>query len=183
MNAKYSRVRWTIAVLVTVAEMAHLLWEHFHGGIRHHHILDRADLPSISNAWGIILLPALAWILSGRFLGRAAASGTARSVGFIAFGSIAVGAALSAAFVYGYDTATSYIFMGCILSGLVLPVYRGEYVLGFVLGMTFTFGAVLPTFAALFVLVISVVAHHLVYPALAWSLAKVRQWFAHQPVA
>ncbi|MDE1960025.1 MAG: hypothetical protein KGH80_00360, partial [Xanthomonadaceae bacterium] len=166
--------RWGITALITVFELAHLAWEHFHGGIRHHHILDRADLPAISNAWGVVLLPILAWVLSGRFLQRAAASGTTGSVGFILCCSILVGVALSAAFVNGYDAATSYIFLGCILSGFVLPVYRGEYVLGFVLGMTFTFGAVLPTLVALFVFAISLSAHRLVYPALAWALTKVR---------
>ena len=38
--------------------------------------------------------------------------------------------------------------MGMLLLALLLPVYRPECVLGFVLGMTFTFGAILPTVVA-----------------------------------
>ena len=61
-----------------------------------------------------------------------------------------------------------------LLAGLFLPVYRGEYVLGFVLGMTFTFGAILPTAAAAFVAIVSAIAHYLVRPALGWLWARAR---------
>lgn len=41
----------------------------------------------------------------------------------------------------------------------VLPVYRIECIFGFVVGMTFTFGAVLPTLVAVVFAAVSVVAH------------------------
>jgi hypothetical protein len=41
------------------------------------------------------------------------------------------------------------VFVGLFVCALLLPVYRAEYLLGFVLGMTVTFGAVLPFFIAL----------------------------------
>jgi hypothetical protein len=40
------------------------------------------------------------------------------------------------------------------------PVYRAEYVLGFVVGMTFTFGAVIPLLVALLVGTVSLVARY-----------------------
>ena len=58
-----TRARRTITVLVALAELGHLAWEHFHGGVVSHHLLNRADLPAISNAWGAVFLPALAWFL------------------------------------------------------------------------------------------------------------------------
>jgi hypothetical protein len=168
------RARWYITVLVAVAEIGHLTWEHLHGGVLSHHLLNRADLPAISNAWGAVFLPTLAWFLAGPVFKRATTSRVANGIAASFFGSLLVGVALSVAFVNGFEAASSYIFIGVLLSGLVLPVYRGEYVLGFVLGMSFTFGAMLPTAVAAFVAVVSSVARHLVRPAFGWLLARAR---------
>ncbi|AOD15680.1 hypothetical protein VB151_11390 [Xanthomonas fragariae] len=51
----------------------------------------------------------------------------------------------SIAFMMGNETAMSTLFVSTLTSGLVIPAYRAEYIFGFVLGMTFVFGAVLPT--------------------------------------
>ncbi len=168
------RTRWYITSLVALAEFGHLAWEHFHGGVLSHHLLNRADLPAISNMWGAIFLPALAWFLSRRFLKRAASPRATRTIAASLFGSLLIGLTLAAAFTNGLADASSHIFLGILLTGLVLPVYRGEYVLGFVLGMTFTFGAMLPTLAAAFVATVSAIAHYLVWPALGWFVAKAR---------
>jgi hypothetical protein len=40
---------------------------------------------------------------------------------------------------------TQALFFGLFALAVQLPLYRAEHVLGFVVGMTFTFGAVLPT--------------------------------------
>lgn len=172
-NSRSLPTRWQITLLIAVAELAHLAWEHFHGGIQSHHLLHRADLPSISNAWGVVFLPALAWIFSGRFLARAA-KGSAKRVAAAFFGALVVGIALSTAFASGHEDVSSYIFLGILLAGLILPVHRGEYVLGFVLGMTFTFGAVLPALAAAFVATVSAIAHCLIRPALGWVVSRAR---------
>jgi hypothetical protein len=169
-----TRVRWTITVLVALAELGHLAWEHFHGGMVSHHLLNRADLPAISNAWGAVFLPALAWFLSGPVLRRAKTRRAAKGIAAAFLGSLLVGVALSVAFTHGMEDVSSWIFLGMLLAGLFLPVYRAEYVLGFVLGMTFTFGAILPTAAAAFVAIVSAIAHHLVRPALGWLWAKAR---------
>lgn len=169
-----TRARWTFTVLVALAELAHLAWEHLHGGVASHHLLNRADLPAISNAWGALFLPALAWVLSGPVLRRATTPRAAKGIATAFFGSLLAGIALSVAFTNGLEDVSSGIFLGILLAGLVLRVYRGEYVLGFVLGMTFTFGAMLPTAAAAFVAIVSAIAHHLMRPVLGWLWAKVR---------
>ena len=56
---RLSAIRVWLTVTVTLAESAHLAWEHFNGGVASHHFLNRADLPAISNAWGLLLLPTL----------------------------------------------------------------------------------------------------------------------------
>ena len=149
-------LRQYLTASITLAELSHLTWEHFHGGIRSHHFLNSADMPAISNAWGALLLPALAWFLSAFIQKRLSLTSDAKDssqklppsivVGFL--GALLFGILLSASFTHGHETITEYLFMGVLLLALLLPVYRAECVLGFVLGMTFTFGAILPTLVA-----------------------------------
>jgi hypothetical protein len=182
MHAR-TRTRTALTVAVTLAECAHLAWEHLHGGIVSHNILARADLPAISNAWGLLLLPMLAWWLGGLALKPAASAPPRRLVaggipadvlaGFI--GGLVMGAALASSFAIGLETATSVLFFGLFAIALLLRVYRAECVLGFVLGMTFTFGAVLPTAIASIIAAISATVHLLVWRPLGRVLSRARQ--------
>lgn len=185
-QAKRIRIYLTVAVLL--AEIGHLAWEHFHGGIASHHFLNRADMPAVSNGWGLLLLPAISWFLGGIALrrsiataaaatinapgGQAEAAGLARGVFVGFFAGLLFGASLAATFSLGYQDVTSILFFGMLLLALVFRVYRAECVLGFVLGMTFTFGAILPALVASVTAVISAVAHWVLYP-----LAR-RVWMA-----
>lgn len=185
-QAKRVRIYLTVAVLL--AEIGHLAWEHFHGGIASHHFLNRADMPAVSNGWGLLLLPAISWFLGGIALrrsiataaaatinapgGQAEAAGLARGVFVGFFAGLLFGASLAATFSLGYQDVTSILFFGMLLLALVFRVYRAECVLGFVLGMTFTFGAILPALVASVTAVISAVAHRVLYP-----LAR-RVWMA-----
>ena len=171
---RFPRWRAYFTALALLAELAHLAWEHFHGGVRSHHILNRADLPAISNAWGMLLLPALTWLLTGRIQRRVALQSSANTVaptmplsiiaGFLV--ALLVGIALSVAFTMGNEAAASYIAQGIIVLAILLPIYRAECLLGFVLGMTFTFGGVLPTAIGSVFAALSAVMHRLVYPFL-----------------
>jgi hypothetical protein len=144
----------------------HLAWEMFHGGVVSHHFLARSDMPSMSNWWGIVLVPALAWFVAGRIQTRS--EDGPRSDGAFcenvrgaipAFaGALVYGGALAASFSYGLGFE-QYLFMALFAIGLVLPIYRGEYILGFVLGMMVTFGGVLPIVVATVVASVSWVAH------------------------
>lgn len=172
------RLRPYLTGAVTLGEVAHLAWEHFKGGVRIHHILHRADMPAISNWWGLLLLPALTWFLTDRIQRRVAlhsggkepASRLPVSVVSGLVGSLLFGILLSASFANGYQTLASYLGQGVFLLALLLPVYRAECVLGFVLGMTFTFGAVLPTLFGSMLGAVSAVTHLYVRPVL------VRLW-------
>lgn len=130
--------RLLFALLALIAEAAHLLWELQQGGIVSHHLLARADLPAVSNAWGLLVLPALAaW---------AAGGWTARRrpwlLGFVL--PLLLGGGLSLAFAMQLGALTEAVFMATLLLALLLPAQRAETLLGFVLGMSWTFGAVLP---------------------------------------
>jgi hypothetical protein len=158
-----------VAALGALALVAlHLAWEMMHGGVASHHFLARADMPSMSNWWGIVLVPALAWFVTGRVMGRE--KHDAPGEGMIAanirralpafLGALVYGGALALSFSFGFGVE-KYLFPALFVIGLVLPLYRGEYILGFVLGMMVTFGGILPTIVAAVVATISWLAHTL----------------------
>ena len=167
-------LRLYLPALVLIAELAHLTWEYLNGGVISHHILARSDMPAISNWWGLVLLPVLAWLLAGRIHRRIALPSDGKTkvtalplnviFGFI--GSLLLGVLLSFSFIHGYETITSYLFPGLLLLALLMPIYRAECVLGFILGMTFTFGAVLPTIFASIIATISAVTNLYIHPVI-----------------
>lgn len=163
-----------VAAMVCIAQLS---WEHFNGGVISHHILHRADLPAISNWWSLLLVPALAWFLTGTVAKRLSACDfisiyRLKIAVFRGFtGSFLIGSALSIAFRTGQSDVAGVLFQGMFLLALFVRVYRAEYLLGFVLAMMFTFGAVLPTAIGGMVGAVAAVVHLLIYPNLkrAWK--------------
>lgn len=142
MPTSSSTTRWLLAALALLAEALHLGWEALHGGIASHHLLQRADLPALSNAWGLLVLPALAAWAGGRWPSPPARDWRPVVAGFAL--PLLLGAALSLAFGLKLQALTEALFFALLLLALLLPAYRPESLLGFVLGMSWTFGAVLP---------------------------------------
>ncbi len=121
----------------------HLAWDFFNGGVPSHHILQREDLPSVSNWWGILLLPGLAaytlWRIEKRNLDPANQKNA--MWGFI--GALIFGITLSVFFKMETNVP-GYMMLALLASSFFIPFYRIEYLMGFVLGMLITFGGVLP---------------------------------------
>jgi len=164
MNATCSaNCRLVLTVAALCAELFHLGWEHTHGGVLAHHLLANPDLPAVSNWWGVLLVPLLTWWLVGRIERsvQARRRGARRGViapwtGFV--GALVYGGALATAFSLG-SPLVNQLFFALPALALVLRLWRAEFVLGFVLGMTFVFGAVLPTLIAGVVAVLSWAVH------------------------
>jgi uncharacterized membrane protein len=175
---KFSRIGATLLVLV--AQLAHLLWQYSRAGIVTHHILQRADLPGISNAWGIVWLPALTWFLCGRMQQQAESTHKEAidrlwlrmRIGLL--GALLLGGALALAFSFDFGTVAEILFQALLLCAVLLPLYQAHYVLGFVLAMSFTFGAMLPSLMAAVIALISAVLHCVVYPLLRrlWTVLR-----------
>jgi hypothetical protein len=144
---RIDRPRIVLTVLVALGIWSLLVWQHFHGGVPAHYLFADPEMPRISNVWGGLLLPALAWGLLGLSRRRLAKADSPDPkpvvVGLLA--GVAVGLALSISFVGGHESISNYLFFSLLPLALFLPVYRPECLLGFVLGMSTTFGAVLPT--------------------------------------
>jgi hypothetical protein len=142
-QASFFKIRVYMVVVVTIAIESLLTWNYLHDGIPRHHILADKDLPEISNAWGGVLLPLLAWFLTWRIQKRTEIN--IRPIAYAFVCSLLYGTAMVVSFSLGYPDVTGYMMMGIFVLALFFPVFRSEYLLGYVLGMTFTFGAVLPT--------------------------------------
>ena len=168
------RTRALLTMLVALLELAHLAWQWTHGGIVSHHLLANPDLPSVSNGWGLVALPALAWILSGRFLRRATSASATRTILIAALGAAAAGIGLSVAFSLGTPDHATLVLLAILLSGVVLPTYRAEYVLGFVLGMAWTFGPILPILVGSVLALGSFLVRRVAWPAVGWAVARLR---------
>ena len=151
----FTTSRLTFAAWALLVEALHLGWEALHGGIASHHLLQRADLPAFSNAWGLLLVPLLGAWAGGRWPseGRRVALGLALP--------LLLGLALSLSFQWQMPEATELIFFSLPLLALLLPAQRPECLLGFVLGMSWTFGAVLPTLIGGVILALSGLVRHL----------------------
>lgn len=157
--------RLLFATLALLAIAAQLAWEAAHGGIVTHHLLARPDMPGLSNAWGLLILPALAAWTAGRVPqrgDRTVRNGLPLLAGFGL--SLLFGVSLSAAFALKATALTEALFLALLALAALLPVYRRECLFGLVLGMCFVFGPVLPT------LVGSVIA------AASWLLHRVVRW-------
>jgi hypothetical protein len=177
---QFSHLRRCCTALVTLLILAALAWKHGHGGVPSHHLLHRADLPGLSCWWDAFVLPLLTWGLLGRLRHRLVFSGTEEAwppqrdlpvlLGFAA--ALLFGAVLALLFVGGQEQALSYLVDGLFLLALLFPLYHAECMLGFVLGMTWTFGSVLPTLFASLVALMSVVLYRFIRP---WLL-RLGRW-------
>jgi len=140
-----------LALAILLFEGSHLAYEHFSGGVASHHLLNRSDLPAISNWLGLLILPVLGWALGVRVRNQSTQSGllgVPLVIWFGFVGSMLYGAGLAVSFQLGASTISSSMFFGLFVLAVLLPIYRAEYILGFVVGMTFTFGGVLPSMVA-----------------------------------
>lgn len=153
------RLRVIITVIVTLLICGHLVWDHFHGGIPTHYLLHDKDLPGIPNWLGGIVLPFFTWFLLYRIHKRiddsevSVASESLRNITLRFFSAVLVSIAIAICFMNGIDVI-DYIMGSVFVLAFFFPLYKSEYLLGWVLGSTFTFGAIIPIgFGSLFALV------------------------------
>ncbi len=160
--------RIVFTVVLTVLVLAWLISDYYHGGVPVHHLLNKDDLPGFSNWWGGLLLPLLSWFLLYRIQKRDKQQGKGRSnkptvfYGFI--GALFTGIFFSILFSHGFENLLGYIMLVLLSIGLFLPTYRSEYMLGFVIGMTYTFGGILPTIIASILALAGLLMHEVIRP-------------------
>lgn len=180
-KASFLRLRLYVTAAVTLAIWSLLVWNHYHGGIPAHHLLADKDMPSFSNAWGALVLPLLTWMLLYRVqqriyppqVGDAEPSVINSAIyGFVI--ALIYGIILSAFFEFGYPDVTSYMTLGIFVLALFFPVYRAECFLGYVLGLTVSFGAVLPTTIGSILLLICFILYRFIRTPILHLVARLK---------
>jgi len=177
MQANFLRSRIYFTVIVTLAIWGLLIWNYFHGGVPSHHILAREDLPSFSNWWGALLLPLLTWFLLYRIQRRlikteGKSPETLPIKVWMAFVvSLLFGIMLAVFFSFGISDLPGHMLLSILAIALFFPVYRSECLLGFVIGMTYTFGAVLPMLIGSILILSGTFIHLIIRPAILYVVS------------
>jgi hypothetical protein len=148
---------FVVVAIISISIWVLLLWQYFHEGIPSHSFLARKDMPSISNAWGAIVLPLIAYLTMNQVEKR----GTYLPSVLSFVGALAYSATIAYCFTHRISHISSFMFQALFFWALVLPLYRLEFLLGFTMGLTLTIGAVLPTFIFSILMVASYVVHGL----------------------
>ena len=159
--------RILLTAIVSLLVWLHLIWDYLHGGVPTHYLLQSEDLPGISNWWGGITLPLVTYLLLFWIHKNLSNPSEQHSdihqrtliVNFIS--ALGFGILLSVFFTIG-SSAPGYMMLGAILLSFFVPLYRPEFLLGFILGMSYTFGANLPILVALVLLLIFLFTYKLI---------------------
>lgn len=147
MKAQLSQKhRFVITAIVTFAIWVHIAWDYFHGGVPTHYILQSEDMPGISNWWGGIVLPIFTYFLLFRIHKRLNLPDNKESlkqIGLRFLAGLVFAISISVSFLNGVEI-TDYIMGLIFILAFIFPLYKSEYFLGWVLGSSFTFGAIIP---------------------------------------
>ena len=180
---EFIKTQILLTSIVSVSIWSLLAWYYFNGGVPSHHILAREDLPEISNWWGGILLPLLTYLVLFRIQKRENLPNGKRPEfieiplkvwkGFL--GALILGVALSVFFTFGNTEMPEYLILSVFFISLFFPVYRAECILGFVIGMTFTFGAILPAGIGSILAIIGFLIHHLIRPLIIYIYSSIKK--------
>jgi hypothetical protein len=140
LMTQHSKNKIYFTAIISLFVWALLAWDHSHGGVPSHHILNKKEMPAISNWLGAILMPAFSGFLISRI--KKIELSKKLILGF----SIALLFALSISILFTYNVhdVPGYLMISILVISIFFPIYRAECVLGFILGMTYTFGPVLP---------------------------------------
>lgn len=83
------------------------------------------------------------------------------------------GVLLSVLFVYQQQQMLSGLMLSLPVLALIFPLYRAEFLLGFVLGMCFTFGVLIPIGVGTIVVLMSFILHKTLRPLLGYVFSSL----------
>jgi len=144
------KLRIVITALFSIAVTGVLFWEYTHGGVAKHYILHSDDMPGVSNWWGLIIIPLFTWIVSSfiRINANNSFSIQYRNILIRVLVLFLIGCSISYIFiVYPESNFPLYITSALVIISFFIPVYKAEYLLGYVLGTFFIFGTFIPVIA------------------------------------
>ena len=167
MNKKLIlKISLYFTVIVSIAIWSLLLYDYYNDGVPKHHLFARKELPEISNWWGAISIPLATYLLLHRIKKRfnsenSISMKTLMKVLYSFISALLYAAMLSVLFSFGNSQITGIFFQLILLIALFFPIYKSEYCLGFIIGLTYTFGGILPIIICSILAIISYLLHTL----------------------
>ncbi len=140
----YSKHKVTITLGAALIVLVHLLIEHFHGRVVTHYLMQSDALPGISNWWGLITFPAAVWIVLTRIQKRASPNSTDAKEHALILYRLLSGIFFGVLVSYLFSIESSvldYLMLALIGLSIFMRLYFGEYLIGFILGGMYVFGA------------------------------------------
>ncbi|WP_299988971.1 hypothetical protein [uncultured Pontibacter sp.] len=177
-----SNIKVLLTGIVTVFVLSLLVWEHFQGGVASHHILQQQNLPAISNWWNGLMLPTLTWFLIGKTekrIGKQSPQGQQtnnlqRQAIRLLITGLGLGLLIAASFTNGYSLFLDSVPYIILVLSLIIPIYYAEFILGFILSMTYTFGGILPTVFILILSAIGILTYRFIRPVIIKLTMKLK---------
>ncbi|MBO6523373.1 MAG: hypothetical protein JJ971_06070 [Balneolaceae bacterium] len=146
-----------ITASFTLLVLAHLLIEHFQGGVVTHYFFQNDSLPGISNWWGLLTVPITSWLVLLRIEKRNNSNESETSQNQVVIyrfiSGIIFGVLLTYFFSIG-SKAPEYMMLGLFAISLFIPLHFGEYLMGFVLGAMYVLGANIPITAGIILMIL-----------------------------
>jgi hypothetical protein len=169
--------RIVFTVIIAVLIWGNLIWNYFNDGVPSHHILDNKDLPTISNWWGGIVVPVITWFLLLRIAKRvnndSSPSNKLSTTIYNFLAAVVFGVLISYFFSIGSEVP-SYLLMLAMLLSFFIPLFKAEFLLGFIVGMTYTFGGILPVAFGIIFIILFAIAYKVIRAGVLYLVSKMR---------
>ena len=162
--------KYPIIIAAFVLTALFVLREHFFGGVITHHLLADPELPGASNWWGLLTVPILTWIVVSLIGRRQNNSDESKqnikkdNVQIIKRFLIALGfgTLFSVLWEFRLEEILQYLILLPVAIAFFVRVHWPECLLGFVLGMMYAFGGILPILVGIVLMLLSFIAYKVI---------------------
>ncbi|NAY92178.1 hypothetical protein GTQ34_09625 [Muricauda sp. JGD-17] len=173
-----TRTKLILTATATLFMLGMLLLEHSKGGVNSYHPLGNKDLPKISNWLSLLMIPVFSWLTLSSLQKRNRSENNkqkpiSKSQFYSFMGAVLFGILTTIAF-YGQLGINSYLLVLTFVLALFIPIYRAEYYLGYVLGMIYGFGGVLPILFGGVSIIIYLIEYKLIRRGLLFVFNKLK---------
>ena len=144
--------------LVVLLVATHIAWDYYNGGVPTHYLLHNKDLPGFSNWWGLLTIPLSTIISIYVIQGNYKKNPTPNELSKITYGFIAglfLGVLLGILWIFDLQSIMPFVIGMPIMISFFTPVHYAHNFLGFILGMSYTFGGVLSIIIGLVLVLLS----------------------------
>ena len=148
-----------------------ILWDYFHGGVPTHYLLADENMPGFSNWWGLLTIPCLTWIVITLVQKRAESAKPSVWANFL--GALVFGIIIAMLWEFRLEHILQYLILLPVAISFFKAVHFPESLLGFVLGMLYTFGGVLPILIGTVLLLLSLFATKVIREGILLLVAKI----------